>query len=151
MIRKPLWPVFVGNSTRSGTWRAPLPRVLLCSSLHQAHRGAPLTGVLLQRVACQALNGAPWVGSYSVVQCIRHLTCQPLSVVQLRMLSCGETEAIVMAPPTTRDSAVSSCFHGFLAFLHRHFPPQSSPSPPLTRSLQVNSSPCPGIAPHSPN
>ena len=34
-----------------------------------------------------------------------------------------------------RDSAVSPCFHGCLAFLHRHFPPQSPPSHPLNPSL----------------
>ena len=33
-----------------------------------------------------------------------------------------------MAPPTMRDSAVSSCFHGCPAFLHRHFSPRSPPS-----------------------
>ena len=40
-----------------------------------------------------------------------------------------------MAPPPTRDSAVSPCFHGCLAFLHRPFPPQSPPSHPLAPSL----------------
>ena len=35
-------------------------------------------GVLLCRSVCQALKGAPWVGSYSVVQCIRRLMAQPL-------------------------------------------------------------------------
>ena len=42
--------------------RALLPGVLLCCWASQAHRGGP-----------------PWLGSYSVVQCIRHLTGQPLS------------------------------------------------------------------------
>ena len=44
-------------------------------------------------------------------------------------------EAMVMAPPSMCDSAVSPCFHGCLAFLHRHFPPQSPPSHPLNLSL----------------
>ena len=50
---------------------------------------------------------------------------------------------MVMAPPPTCDSAVSPCFHGCLAFLHRHFPPQSPPSHPLDLSLcsQQQSSP----------
>ena len=39
------------------------------------------------------------------------------------------------APPTIGDSAVSPCFHGCLAFLHRHFPPRSPPSHPLDPSL----------------
>ena len=42
---------------------------------------------------------------------------------------------MVMAPPPTHDSAVSPCFCGCLAFLHRHFPPQSPPSHPLNPSL----------------
>ena len=57
---------------------------------------------------------------------------------------------MVMAPPPTRDSAVSPCFHGCRAFLHRHFPPQSPPSHPLHLSA-VSSSPRPGIAPQSLN
>ena len=46
-----------------------------------------------------------------------------------------EREAMVMAPPPTCDSAVSPCFHGCQAFLHRHFPPRSPPSPLLNLSL----------------
>ena len=38
----------------------------------------PLAGVLLCRSARQALKGAPWVGSYSVVQCVRGLMGLPL-------------------------------------------------------------------------
>ena len=41
-------------------------------------KGPPLPGVLLCRWVHQALKGAPWVGSYSVVQCIRRLSGQPL-------------------------------------------------------------------------
>ena len=44
----------------SGTWRGPPTGVLLCRSAHQA------------------LKVAPWVGSCSVVQCIRCLIGQPL-------------------------------------------------------------------------
>ena len=51
------------------------------------------------------------------------------------MLGCGVREAMVMAPPTTCESAVSSSFHGCLAFFHRHFPPQYPPSHPLNLSL----------------
>ena len=40
-------------------------------------------------------------------------------------------------------SAVSPCFHGFLAFLHRHFPPQSPPSHPLHPSLCSQQQPSP--------
>ena len=48
------------------------------------------------------------------------------------MRACGEREAMVMAPPTMRDSAVSPCFHRCLI------------------SSAVNSSPHPGIAPEIP-
>ena len=51
------------------------------------------------------------------------------------MLACGERGAMVMAPPPTHDSAVSPCFYGCLAFLHKHSPPQSLPSHPLDPSL----------------
>ena len=42
------------------------------------HIGGPLAGLLLCRLAHQALKGAPWVGSYSVIQCVRYLMGQPL-------------------------------------------------------------------------
>ena len=50
---------------------------------------------------------------------------------------------MVMAPPPTHDSAVSPCFHGWPVFLHRHFPPQSSPSNPLDLSLHSQQKPLP--------
>ena len=75
MIRKPLWPVFLHSSASSG--RAPLPEILLCFSVRQVHWGAPLAGILRRRSAHQSLKGARWVGSYSVVQCVRRLMGQP--------------------------------------------------------------------------
>ena len=118
-----------------------MARVHLCCWTHQAHRGDPLPGVLLCGLAHQALKGAPWVRSGSVVQCIRHLMGQP-SLFSCRCWRVG-TEAMVMAPPAMRDSAVSPCFHGCLAFLHRHFPPQSPPSHPLDLSLHGQHQPSP--------
>ena len=56
---------------------------------------------------------------------------------------------MVIAPPPVRDSAVSPCFHGHLAFLHRHFSSQSPPSPPLDLSLCSQQQPSPWA--HSPN
>ena len=112
-----------------------MPGVLLCCSACQAHRGAPLAGVLLCRLAFQALKGAHWVGSYSVVQCVRSLMDQSV-YCSAANAGCREREAMVMAPAPTHDSAVLPCFHGCLAFLHRHFPPQSSPSHPITPSLR---------------
>ena len=58
------------------------------------------------------------------------------------MLARGEREAMVMAPPLTRDSATSPCSRGCLALLHRHFPPQS-PSHPLNPSLCSQQQPLP--------
>ena len=63
------------------------------------------------------------------------------SIVQLPMLPCRGPEAMVMAPPPTRDSAVSLCFHGCLAFLHRYFLPQCPPSHPPDPSLHSQQQP----------
>jgi len=65
--------VFLYSSTCSHIYRAPLSRVLLCCWARQAHRGVPLARVLLCSLAHESLKGAPWVGSYSVVQCVRRL------------------------------------------------------------------------------
>ena len=59
------------------------------------------------------------------------------------MLACARREAMVMAPSLTCDSAVSPCFHGCLAFLHQHFPPQSPPSHLLNPSLHSQQQPLP--------
>ena len=59
------------------------------------------------------------------------------------MLAFGERETMVMAPPPTRDSAISPCFHDSLAFLHRHFLPQSPPTQPLDLSLLSQQQPLP--------
>ena len=129
-IRRPLWPI--------------------CCSAHQAHRGSP-PRLGSCRSAHQSPKGAPWLGSCSVIQCVRHVMGQPLYCSAADAGVCGEREAMVMAPPPMRDSAVSPCFHGCLAFLHRHFPPQSPPSHPLDPIClsTVNSSPSPGTAPQS--
>ena len=121
-IIRPLWPVFIHTFAQSGTQRAPLPEVLLCCLALQAHRGIPVPGVLFGRSEHQALKGAPWVGSFSVTWFIRHLMGQPLYCSAARCWHV-EKEAMVTAPPITHDSAVSPCFHGCLAFLHRHFLP----------------------------
>ena len=47
------------SSAPSGTHRGPLPGVLLC-------------------LECQPHRGPPWLGSYSVVQCVKHLMGHPL-------------------------------------------------------------------------
>ena len=100
-----------------------------------------MPGVLLY-YSGQALKGAPWVGSYSVVQCLRHLMGQTLYCSAANGGVWGR-EAVVMAPPPMPDSAVLPCFHGCLAFLHKHFPPQSCPSHPLNPSLHSQQQPSP--------
>ena len=110
-----------------------MPGVLLCCLVHQAHRGPPLGGVLLCSSVRKKFDGP----SSLLFSCL--------------MLAYGEREAVVVAPPAMRDSAVSLCFHGCLAFLLQHFPPQSPPSHPSNRLSTVNSSPHPGIAPQSLN
>ena len=118
-----------------------MPGVLLCCSARQAHRGAPLAGVLLCSLVCQALKRAPLVGSYCLVQRLRCLMGQPLCCSAAGL--CGERGCGEGSTPYA-DSAVSPCFHGCPAFLHRHFPPQSPPSHPLDLSLcsQQQPSPC---------
>ena len=127
VIRRPLWPVFLPSSTCSGTWRAPLLGVLLCNSVHQA------------------LKGASWVGSYSVVQCLRRLMAQPLYCSAANTVVWGE--AMVMAPPPTHDSAVSLASMATWLFstgISHHNLLSHTPSICLSK---VNSSPHPEIAP----
>ena len=50
---------------------------------------------------------------------------------------------MVMAPPPTHGPALLPCFCGSLAFLHRHFPPQSPPSHALHLSLLGQQRPLP--------
>ena len=52
-------------------------------------------------------------------------------------------EAMVMAPPLRRDSAVWPCFLGCPDFLYRHFPPQSPSSHPFNPSLHSQQQPLP--------
>ena len=119
-----------------------MPGVLLCNLVHQAHRRASLSGVLLCTLAHQTLNGAPWMGSYSVVQCIRCLMGQPLYCSAADDGLWGE-RGYSDGSTLMHDSAVSPCFHGCPAFLHRHFPPQSPPSHPLDLSLCSQQQPLP--------
>ena len=115
-----------------------------------ALRGLPCLGSFSVALHIRHIEGTPWLRSYSVDQCFRHLMGH-LSIVQLPMLACGEREAMVMAPPPTRDSAVSPCFHGCLTFFHRHSYHILLPHIPLICLSAVNSSPRPGIAPQSLN
>ena len=114
MIKRAIWPFFSVALPFQALRRSLAWDTSLLFGASGTWRG-PLAGVLL----------------FSSVR--QHLMGQPL--VQLPMLVCGEREARVMAPPTRCNSAVSPCFHGCLAFLHRHFPP-SHPLNPSLRSQQ---------------
>ena len=59
------------------------------------------------------------------------------------MLACRGEKGYGGGSPPTHDSAVSPCFQGCLAFLHRHFPPQSPPSYPFSLSLHSQQQPSP--------
>ena len=91
----------------------------------QAHRGAPLTGV------------------YSVLQCLKGLMGQPLY--------CSAADSGMWEEKGYGDGSTT-----LLPWLPG-LPPQASPLPsllphiPLIHLSAVNSSPCPGIAPQSPN
>ena len=101
-----------------------MPGVPLCCSADQAHREAP------------------WLGSYSVVQCIRYLIGQTLCCSTADAGVWGERGYGASFTPMC-DSAVSPCFHVCLAFLHQHFPPRSPPSHPLNPSLHSQQQPSP--------
>ena len=90
-----------------------MPGILRYCSACQAHRGAPPAGVLLCSSVCQAFD-------------------EPASLMfSCQCWLCGEREAMVMAPPPTRDSAVLPC---------SSFPLQASPTTifPLTSPQSVS-------------
>ena len=102
-----------------------MPGVCLCCSARQAHRGATLAGTLLCSSVHQVFDG-------------------PSSLLfSCRCWLVWDREATVMVPPPKHDSAVSPCFHGCPALLHRPFPSQSPPSPPLYPSLCSQQQPLP--------
>ena len=104
----------------------------------QALKGAGiLIGVLLCSSEHQSLKGAPWVGSFSVVQCIRHLMSQP--IVQLPTHPLHLTQQYHLASMAAWLSATGISHHNLL------------PHIPLIHLSAVNSSPHPGIAPQSLN
>ena len=108
--------------------------VNLCCSGSQAHRGDPLAGVLLCRLVHQALKGEPWVGSYSEVQCIRHLMSQ--------FLHCLAANAGMWEERGYGDGSTSCPWLSSITLLpwlpgfHLwHFPPWCPPSHPLNLPL----------------
>ena len=131
-----------------------MPGVLLCCLVHQAHIEPPpptrLGSYSLVR-ACVSVTQRSTLGGVLVCRSVRQAFDGPDSIVQLPMLACGVSEAMVMAPPAMHDSVALPCFHSCPAFLHRHSPPQSSPQIPSIRLSAVNSSTFPGISPQSLN
>ena len=109
-----------------------------------------MPGVLFCCLAHQALKGVPWMGSScsSGHQAFDGPACLLFSCQHWHVVG---RESMVMAPPPTRDSAVSPCLLGCLAFLHQHSPPQSPPSHRSVHLSIVNISPHPGIAPQALN
>ena len=104
----------------------------------QALKGAGiLIGVLLCSSEHQSLKGAPWVGSFSVVQCIRHLMSQP--IVQLPIHPLHMTQQYHLASMAAWLSATGISHHNLL------------PHIPLIHLSAVNSSPHPGITPQPLN
>ena len=81
-----------------------------------------LSEIFLYCSVHQALKEPPSLGAFSLGQ--------------LPALTCGESVAIVMAPPPVHDSVVSSHLHGYLDFLQGHFLLQSPPSCPRRASSQ---------------
>ena len=90
------------------------------------------------------------LGSYSVVQCMGCLMGQPLYCSAADAGMCVGREALVMAPPTTRDSAVLPSMAAWLSSTgvshHSLLPHISSIS-----FSAVNISPHPGIVAQSLN
>ena len=159
-----------GGAKRAGTQTASAAGVLaLSESFFEPRVAGPQKASLtsLCSPTCTSLRGLPCLGSFSAVQHIRHIgTPHPRVLLYSSgrqafdgpaslLFSCQcrhvGTEAMVMAPPPTCDSAVSPCFHGCLAFStgisHHSLLPDI---PSICLSL-VNSSPHPRIAPQSLN
>ena len=105
----------------------------------QTLRGLPCLRSFSDVPQVRHIEGPPLAGVLSVDWCIRHLKGQPGWGPTLQFSAGVWGEAMVVA----RDSAVSAGSRGCLAFLHRHFPPQSPPSHPLNLSLHSQQPPLP--------
>ena len=102
-------------------------------------------------MAHQSLKGAPWVGSYSVVQCIRRLIGQPLycSAANAGMWGLrgyGDGSTPLHGTQQNHLTSMAAWLSSTSISHHNLLPPISS----IHLSI-VNSSPCPGIAPQSLN
>ena len=78
VIRRPLWQVFLGGSARSGTWRDPLPGVLLCCLAPSGtYRGPRDWGPTLKISSSGTLRGTLG-GALLWGQGVRRVMGQPL-------------------------------------------------------------------------
>ena len=128
-----------------------MPGVLICFSVHQAHREAPLARVLLSKSVHQSLKRASWMGSYSVAQCNQAFdrpasllfSCQCWHGVRERLWGwlhpLHMTQQYCLASMAAQLSSIGISHHSLL----RHIPS-------ICLSA-VKSSPCSGIAPQSLN
>ena len=116
---------------------------------HQAHKGTPLAGVLLCRLVHQSVKGAPWVGSYSVIQCVRSLMAQPIYCSAANAGIWGERGCGDGSTPCTWLSSIA------LPLRLLGFPPQAFPTTissltsPQSVSLQSTAALTPGLL-HNP-
>ena len=155
------------SSTYSATQKASLPGILLCRSMGQHIERISWLGSSCVNQCIRHLKEHPEWDS-TLVWCIRHLMDDPawcpalhfsvfsiwrvsLIIVVTTDASMREREAMVIAPPPTCDSVLLPCFHGCLAFLHRHTLRQCPPSNPLSPSLPRKQQPSPWIAAKSLN
>ena len=128
-----------------------MPGVLLWGLARQVHWGSPLAGVLLCKSVHQALKGAPWVGSYSVVQHIRHLMGQPLCCSPVDAGMWGERgygAGFTPLPMTVQYHLASLAAQLSSTGISHH---SLLPHIPSIHLSVVNSSPHPWIIPHSLN
>ena len=108
-----LWPYQSFSSLRRLAIRRPLCLVFLHCS---AHSGSSSVDGRIRHIKGH-LGGVP----------LSNLVHQMFDGPASLLFSCRcwrvRREAMVMAPPPTRASAVVPCFRGCPAFLHRDFPP----------------------------
>ena len=108
------------------------------------------TSLWLVFLCCSVHSGtwrAPWWRSYSFVQWVRCLKGQPLCCSAASAGKWGK-RGCSDGSTSMHDSAVLSCLHGCLVFLHKHFYHSILPHNilPSGHLASVSSRSCPGIA-----
>ena len=124
----------------SGPQKTLLAGVLLSRPAHQTLWGHPERGPSLQ-LSASVIQRITLDGVLPVAECVGCLMGQPLYCSAVAGVW-GQRGYGGCSNPYT-SSAASPCFHGYLAFHHRHLPPQSPLSHPLDSSLQSQQQPLP--------